>query len=171
MNNFDKIIGYEAGHAVLHLLSGRTIGSLAIGKCGKYGLGVGMCCLSKVGLQSAYQESENSVKALPAGKASVKIQFGEIDLGTMKDLQNAMDEIEDTMEVLAANGFEFLYLKTPYSNAQSIRQIDKIKKKVRIIEEFYNRTKIIYYRINRSLMHWHTRCSKKRFCCTMKLTK
>ena len=100
-----------------------------IGKCGKYGLGVGMCCLSKVGLQSAYQESENSVKALPAGKASVEIQFGEIDLGTMKDLQNAMDEIEDTMEVLAANGFEFLYLKTPHSNAQSIRQIDKIKKK------------------------------------------
>lgn len=88
-----------------------------------------MCCLSKVGLQSAYQESENSVKALPAGKASVEIQFGEIDLGTMQGLQNAMDEIEDTMEVLAANGFEFLYLKNPHSNAQSIRQIDKIKKK------------------------------------------
>jgi len=139
-----RISYHEAGHAVLHLLSGRSIGSLAIGKCGKDGLGVGMCCLSKVGFRSDYYESGNLIMSLLAGKASVEIQFGEIDLGTAKDLQSAMDEIEDTMENLAANGFEFLYLKDRYSNAQSTQQLDKNQdKKVRLMEEFYNRTKII----------------------------
>ncbi|MCM1043316.1 MAG: AAA family ATPase [Muribaculaceae bacterium] len=139
-----RISYHEAGHAVLHLLSERSIGSLAIGKCGKDGLGVGMCCLSKVGLRSNYQESENYVMSLLAGKASVEIQFDEIDLGTTKDLQAAMNEIEDNLEWLASNGFEYLYLRDIYSNAQSIRQIDKNQeKKVRLMEEFYNRTKMI----------------------------
>lgn len=140
-----RLIAYhEAGHAVLHLLSGRTVGSLAIGKCGKDGLGVGMCCLSKVGLRSNNQESENYVMSLLAGKASVEIQFGESDLGAIKDLQAAMNEIEDNLEWLASNGFEYLYLRDRYSNAQSIRQLDKNQeKKVCLIEEFYNRTKMI----------------------------
>lgn len=138
-----RIAYHEAGHAVLHFLSGRTVGSLAIGKCGKDGLGVGMCCLSKIGLRSNYQESENYVMSLLAGKASVEIQFGEIDLGTIKDLRAAMNEIEDNLEWLAANGFEYLYLRERYSNAQSIRQLDKNQdKKIRLMEELYNRTKM-----------------------------
>lgn len=139
-----RIAYHEAGHAVLHLLSGKTIGSLAIGKCGKDGLGMGICCLSKVGLQSDYQESEDSVKAWLAGKASVEIQFGEIDFGATKDLQNAIEEIENSMEILGANGFKFLYLRERYCHAQSMKQLDKNQgKKVRLIEEFYNRTKNI----------------------------
>ena len=82
--------------------------------------------------------------SLLAGRASVEIQFGEIDLGTIKDLQSAMNEIEDNLERLATNGFEYLYLRDRYSNAQSVSQLDKNQdKKVRLIEEYYNRTKML----------------------------
>lgn len=60
-------------------------------------------------------------------------------MGTIKDLQSAMNEIEDNLEWLASNGFEYLYLRDRYSNAQSVRQLDKNQdKKVRLIEEYYN---------------------------------
>ena len=143
-NKRQRISYHEAGHAVLHLLSGKSIGILAIGKCGENGLGIGVCCPSDVGLRFDFQESESEIISLLAGKASVEIQFGEIDLGTMKDLQAAMDEIEITMEFLAAHGFEFLYLNSRYCDAQSMRQLDKNQeKKVRLLEEFYNRAKTI----------------------------
>ena len=38
---------HEAGHAVMHLLAHHDVGCLAIGKCGKDGLGVGICTLAK----------------------------------------------------------------------------------------------------------------------------
>ena len=139
-----RVSYHEAGHAIVHLLIHRDIGCLAIGKCGKDGLGVGVCCMSKPAARFTCQDSENHIMSLLAGRASVEIQFGEIDLGTIKDLQSAMNEIEDNLEWLAANGFEYLYLRDKYSNAQSVSQLDKNQdKKVRLIEEYYNRTKML----------------------------
>lgn len=139
-----RISYHEAGHAVLHLLSNKVISSLAIGKCGKDGLGIGVCSLSKPTLYNTYRDSENYIMSLLAGRASVEIQFGEIDLGTIKDLQSAMNEIEDNLELLAANGFEYLYLRDKYSNAHSNYQIDKNQdKKVHLIEGYYNKTKTL----------------------------
>lgn len=139
-----RVAYHEAGHAVLHLLTMKDIGCLAIGKCGKDGLGIGVCCLSKPVPHNTCQDSENYIMALLAGRASVEIQFGEIDLGTIKDLQSAMNEIEDNLEWLAANGFEYLCLRDRYCNAQPSYQINKNQdKKVHLIEEYYNKTKML----------------------------
>ena len=139
-----RVSYHEAGHAVAHLLTNRIIGCLAIGKCGKDGLGVGVCCMSKSALRFTCQDSENYIMSLLAGRASVEIQFGEIDLGAIKDLQSAMNEIEDNLEWLAVNGFEYLYVRDRYANAQSNRQLDKNQdRKAHLIEEYYQRTKML----------------------------
>ena len=138
-----RVSYHEAGHAIVHLLNHRDIGCLAIGKFGKDGLGMGACCISNPTVRCTYQDSENYIMSLLAGRASVEIQFGEIDQGAIKDLQSAMNEIEDNLERLATNGFEYLYLRDRYSSAQSVNQLDKNQdKKVRLIEEYYNRTKM-----------------------------
>ena len=138
-----RVSYHEAGHAIVHLLNHRDIGCLAIGKFGKDGLVMGACCISNPTVRCTYQDSENYIMSLLAGRASVEIQFGEIDQGAIKDLQSAMNEIEDNLERLATNGFEYLYLRDRYSSAQSVNQLDKNQdKKVRLIEEYYNRTKM-----------------------------
>ena len=105
---------------------------------------MGACCISNPTLRFTCQDSENYIMSLLAGRASVEIQFGEIDLGAIKDLQSAMNEIEDNLERLATNGFEYLYLRDRFSNAQSVSQLDKNQdKKVHLIEEYYNRTKML----------------------------
>ncbi len=82
--------------------------------------------------------------SLLAGKASVEIQFNEVDLGAVKDLSSATDIIDDLMQRIAADGFEFFYPEEEYCNAQSYRQLDKLQeKRLRLIEEYYNNTKLL----------------------------
>ena len=137
-----RVSYHEAGHAVIHLLTNRTISCLAIGKCGKDGLGIGACYLSDPVPKLSYQDKQNDVMSFLAGKASVEIQFGEIDPGATKDLRFAMNEIESNMERLAANGFEHLYLQDKYHFAHSDYQLNKNQdKKVHLIEAYYYETK------------------------------
>lgn len=150
-----RIAYHEAGHAVAHILANRIIGCLAIGKCGKDGLGIGICCTSNQTdqyTQRTLKDAENRVLAALAGRASVEIKFGEIDLGVGKDFESAMEEISDNLERLATNGFEYIYWQDKYWNAQAIHQLDKNQdKKIRLIEEHYNRTKILLLQ-NKSLL-------------------
>lgn len=72
----------------------------------------------------------------------MEIRFNEADLGAVKDLSSATEIIDDLMQRIAANGFEFFYPKEEYCNAQSYRQLDKLQdKRVRLIEEYYHKTK------------------------------
>lgn len=147
LNNIDadrkmKIAYHEAGHALMQILANKTVGYVAIGKCGEDGLGVGVCASYVMPTPYSYEEFQNYIRMLLAGRASVEIQFNEIDLGALRDLDSAMSEIEDNMERFAAYGLEFLYVKGGYSHAQSARQNDKNQdKKIRLIEEYYNQTK------------------------------
>ena len=117
-------------------------GCLAIGRCGKYGQDNGVCRLYDTNNTMSFEKSEYRIMSLLAGKASVEIRFNETDWGAVKDLNSATEIIDDLMQRIAANGFEFFYPKEEYCNAQSYRQLDKLQdKRVRLIEEYYNKTK------------------------------
>jgi len=140
-----RVAYHEAGHAVVNLLTNGSVNCLAIGKCGcNDGIRLGTCCTFKPARNLLYKDSENYIMSLLAGKASIEIQFGEVDTGTIKDLRSAMKEIEKNLELLATNGFEYLYLKDEYDRNHSAYQLDKNQaKKVRLIEEYYYKTKIL----------------------------
>lgn len=139
-----QIAYHEAGHALMRLLFNEKVGCVAIGKCGKDGLGIGICAISGAQTYCSVEESKHNVMAFLAGRASVEIQFGEVDLGALKDLESAMNEIEDNVERSAAYGLEFLYTKGNFTYAQSSRQIDKNQEKtIRMIEQYYSETKAI----------------------------
>lgn len=146
-----RIAYHEAGHAVLNIVSGKSVGCLAVGKCGQDGTS-GVCCVSNVSSIYGKQDYENYVMALLAGRASVEIQFGEVDMGAAKDLDSAMNEIDAKLSLLAVNGFEYLYTEDRYSNRQSLRKLDKNhEKKISLAEALYKRTKFLLYE-NRFLL-------------------
>ncbi len=148
LNNIDdktklQIVYHEAGHAVLNIVSGKSVGCIAVGKCGQDGT-TGVCCVSGIPSLFSSQDYENYVMALLAGRASVEIQFGKVDMGAVKDLESAMNEIDAKVTMLAVSGFEFLYTEDSYSNRQSFRQLDRIyEKKICLLEALYKRTKFL----------------------------
>lgn len=139
-----RIAYHEAGHALLSILTKKSVGCLAIGECGQDGIGVGVCSCMPLSALPTLKELENKIMMLLAGKAAVEIKFGEIDVGAKKDLFAAMDMVSDLMENLAANGFEHLYLQDAYCAMQAMNQIDKNQeKKNRVLEALYIRTKTL----------------------------
>lgn len=144
-NNLKWRLSYhEAGHAIIGLVNNVSVGCLAIGKCGQYGQDKGVCRLYDTSNSMSFEKSKYRIMSLLAGKASVEIQFNEVDLGAVKDLSSATDIIDDLMQRIAADGFEFFYPKEEYCNAQSYRQLDKLQeKRLRLIEEYYNNTKLL----------------------------
>ena len=135
---------HEAGHAVIHLLTHHAVGCLAIGKCGKDGLGVGVCTLGKPGKLASYDEIHNYILMLLAGKASSELQFGTVDTGVEKDIEEAMSIIRDNLQLTLLHGFEYCYTTYRYDESQAYRQIDKNQEKaVRLLEEYYNEAKMI----------------------------
>ena len=137
-----RLAYHEAGHATMGLINNVFVGCLAIGRCGQYGQDNGVCRLYNPTNTMSFEKSEYRIMSLLAGKASVEIRFNEADLGAVKDLSSATEIIDDLMQRIALNGFEFFYPKEEYCNAQSYRQLDKLQdKRVRLIEEYYNKTK------------------------------
>lgn len=84
-----RIAYHEAGHAVLNILTNVNISCLAIGKCGENSLGIGICYLSDEEKLPRVENSQNHIMTLLAGRASVEIQFNEIDAGATTDLTRA----------------------------------------------------------------------------------
>lgn len=139
------IIAYhEAGHAVMHLLAHREVGCLAIGKCGKDGLGVGVCTLARPGKTASYEEIHNYILTLLAGKAGSELQFGVVDTGVEKDIDEAMYVIRKNLQLSILFGFEYCYTAEKYEDSQSYRQLDKNQEKaVQLLEEYYNEARAI----------------------------
>lgn len=139
-----RIAYHEAGHAVLNILTNVKISCLAIGKCGENSLGIGICYLSNEEKLPRVENSQNHIMTLLAGRASVEIQFNEIDAGATTDLTRALREADTLLTLVGAYGLEYAYTKDEYCYAQSQRQLDIIQdKKNRIVENFYNSTKAL----------------------------
>lgn len=134
---------HEAGHAVMQLLAHNSVGCVAIGKCGQNGLGVGICTLNKRQLVD-YEEFHNYILMLLAGKAGSELQFGTIDTGVERDIEEAMTVIRDNLQLSIMHGFEYCYTTYSFDHSQSYRQLDKIQEKaVRLLEEYYNEAKVL----------------------------
>ena len=142
------IIAYhEAGHAVMHLLAHHDVGCVAIGKCGKDGLGVGVCTAAKPRKIASFDEIRNYILMLLAGKAGSELQFGVIDTGVEADIDNAMSMICDNLQLSILHGFEYCYTTRRWEECQSYQQLDKIQgKAVILLEEYYNEAKSILMR-------------------------
>lgn len=139
-----RIAYHEAGHAVLNILTNVNISCLAIGKCGENSLGIGMCYISDEEKLPRVENSQNHIMTLLAGRASVEIQFNEIDAGATTDLTRALREADTLLTLVGAHGLEYVYTKDEYCYAQSQKQLDIIQdKKTRIIENLYNSTKAL----------------------------
>lgn len=133
---------HEAGHAVMHLLAHHDVGCLAIGKCGKDGLGVGICTLAKPEKLASYEEMHNFILMLLSGKAGSELQFGTTDTGVEKDVKEAMSLIQDNLQLSLLHGFEYCYTTYRFDESQSYRQLDKNQEKaVRLLEEYYHEAK------------------------------
>lgn len=142
--NKPKIAYHEAGHAVAHLLAGHDVGALAIGKCGQNGLSSGICMAAKCNDIVSFEEVRQHILVKLAGKASSELQFGQIDIGVEKDIEDAMEIIKKNLQLLVAYGFEYCYTTNKYNEDQSSRQIDKNQEKaVRLLEEYYNEVKAL----------------------------
>lgn len=137
------IIAYhEAGHAVANLLAHRDVSSLAIGKCGQGGCSVGICAAAKNNL-SSFEEVEARILVKLAGKASSELQFGKVDIGVEKDIEDAMEIIKNNLQQLVTYGFEYC-LTEKYYDGLSLHQLDKNQEKaVCLLEEYYNKAKAL----------------------------
>lgn len=138
-----RVAYHEAGHAVLRLLSDESVGCLAIGKCGKDGLGIGMCCSPSRRLYETARDIEHDIMYLLAGRASIELQFGEIDVGAVKDLRSAMTEIEHYVERNGGAGLEYLYCRSEYASAPPYRLDTIHERKMHLLEELYQRAKLL----------------------------
>ncbi len=139
------IIAYhEAGHAVANLLAHRDVSSIAIGKCGQDGRSVGICAAAKNNNLMSFDEVETRILVKLAGKASSELQFGKVDIGVEKDIEDAMEIIKNNLQFLVTYGFEYCYTTNKFYESQSPRQLDKNQEKaVCLLEEYYNKAKAL----------------------------
>lgn len=144
-NKRRPIIAYhEAGHAVVHLLAHRNVGSVAIGKMAQNGYCLGVCTSSAPDNSETYEDIRNRIIANLAGKAASELQFGEIDIGAETDAFRAMKMIKNNLQSVGSHGFEYCYFTDKYDYQQSFAQIDKNQAKaVQIFEEYYQEAKEI----------------------------
>ena len=132
---------HEAGHAVMNLLAHRSVGCLAIGRCG-YDGACGLCRVGEEVKTSNFEDIRYKILTALAGKAGSELQFGIVDVGVAKDVEKAMGIIQDNLQSICVHGFEYCYTTDAYNDSQSYAQIDKNQiKATQLLDEYYNEAK------------------------------
>lgn len=72
------------------------------------------------------------------------MQFGQIDTGVERDVEEAMSFIKDNMQKSLLYGFEHCYTAERYDEWQSFMQIDKNQvKAVQLLEQYYAEARVL----------------------------
>lgn len=143
-----KIAYHEAGHAALCLLFHKKISCLAIGKCGKDGIGLGCCIVSEndseIAADSPFEENRRYIVTLLGGKAASELRYGEIELGARRDIDRAVETLEFLLRESAAYGFEYCYTTNKFSQSQAYKHLDDIQQKIgELLNEYYAEAKTL----------------------------